>query len=370
MSQLQKLHSQAGWRKKFAATLTATTFTLAGGFFAAGSTAQAADGSLPADPFGSSFGSSFGSEFGSSFDAALGSSAQPEERGFDLQSHRGGRGEWTEESAYAFEQSLKLDVTTLELDIVLAEDNTPLVWHDPSIQADKCSDTEPATPNDPEFPYVGKLVHELNWAQLQTLTCDKVLAGFPNAAPVDGNKLIQLQTVFDIAKPDPAVRFNIETKIEAEKREDSATPQEFVDTIVPIIQKNGAVDRSAIQSFDWRSLPLARAAAPGLDIVALYDETTWVPNSVWTGSVDYVAVDGDLVKAAQQLDVDVLSPNYRLVTKENVAKAQEAGLQVIPWTVNSEADINQIIDTGVDGLITDYPTRASKILKDRGITVA
>ena len=28
MSQLQKLHSQAGWRKKFAATLTATTFTL------------------------------------------------------------------------------------------------------------------------------------------------------------------------------------------------------------------------------------------------------------------------------------------------------------------------------------------------------
>lgn len=230
--------------------------------------------------------------------------------------------------------------------------------------------TETATANDPEFPYVGKLVHELNWAQLQTLTCDKVLAGFPDAASVDGNKLIQLQTVFDIAKADPAVRFNIETKIEAEKREDSATPQEFVDTIVPIIQKNGAVDRSAIQSFDWRTLPLARAAAPGLDIVALYDETTWVPNSVWTGSVDYAAVDGDLVKGAQQLDVDVLSPNYRLVTKENVAKAQEAGLQVIPWTVNSEADINQIIDTGVDGLITDYPTRASKILKDRGITVA
>ena len=76
------------------------------------------------------------------------------------------------------------------------------------------------------------------------------------------------------------------------------------------------------------------------------------------------------MKGAQQLDVDVLSPNYRLVTKENVAKAQESGLQVIPWTVNSEADINQIIDTGVDGLITDYPTRASKILKDRGITVA
>jgi glycerophosphoryl diester phosphodiesterase len=32
---------------------------------------------------------------------------------FDLQSHRGGRGEWTEESVAAFANSLKLGVTTL-----------------------------------------------------------------------------------------------------------------------------------------------------------------------------------------------------------------------------------------------------------------
>ena len=32
---------------------------------------------------------------------------------FDLQSHRGGRGEWTEESLAAFANSLKLGVSTL-----------------------------------------------------------------------------------------------------------------------------------------------------------------------------------------------------------------------------------------------------------------
>lgn len=289
---------------------------------------------------------------------------------FDLQSHRGGRGDWTEESAYAFEQSLKLDVTTLELDIVLAEDNTPVVWHDPKIQSDKCSDTQPATADDPEFPYVGKLVHELSWEQLRTLNCDKVLPGFPEAKPVEGNKLIQLQDVFNIAEADPRVRFNIETKIEAENREDSATPQEFVDAIVPVVEANGATSRTAIQSFDWRSLPLIRKAAPGIALVALYDETTWVADSPWTGDVSFTDTKGDILTAAKQLDVDVLSPKYTLVTKENVKRAQEAGFQVIPWTVNEKADLNRIIDAGVNGLITDYPTRAKGILKERGVEIA
>ena len=57
---------------------------------------------------------------------------------FDLQSHRGGRGEWTEESLAAFANSLKLGVTTLELDTHLTADGKVIVWHDDTIQADKC----------------------------------------------------------------------------------------------------------------------------------------------------------------------------------------------------------------------------------------
>lgn len=62
---------------------------------------------------------------------------------FDLQSHRFGRGEWTEESALGLVESQKLDVTTLEFDIVISADGVPVVWHDPVIQADKCTDTSP-----------------------------------------------------------------------------------------------------------------------------------------------------------------------------------------------------------------------------------
>ena len=90
---------------------------------------------------------------------------------FDLQSHRGGRGEWTEESLAAFANSLKLGVTTLELDTHLTSDGKVIVWHDDTIQADKCVDTAPAAPGDAAFPYVGDRVAELSLAQVKTLDC-------------------------------------------------------------------------------------------------------------------------------------------------------------------------------------------------------
>ncbi|HET9891332.1 MAG TPA: glycerophosphodiester phosphodiesterase family protein, partial [Mycobacterium sp.] len=101
--------------------------------------------------------------------------AQPP--GFDLQAHRGGRGEATEESLRAFAKAIELGVSTLELDIVLTKDGQPLVWHDPTIQPDKCDDTGPAFAGDPAYPYVGKPVHELTLAQIGTLDCGKRLAG-------------------------------------------------------------------------------------------------------------------------------------------------------------------------------------------------
>lgn len=340
------------WRKTAAAAVAAIVSLGSAG------TAVAAQGSIA----GSSF--SFGSSIAGS------SKPQPKEpQGFDLQSHRGGRGEYTEQSRKAFEESVKMGVSTLELDIVMAEDGTPVVWHDPEIQADKCTDTKPATENDPEFPYVGKLVYELNWKQLQTLNCNKVLKDFPDANAEEENKLLQLQDVFDIAATDPQMRFNIETKIEAEEREKSAEPQEFVDAILPVVRDNKATSRTTIQSFDWRSLPLVREAQPDISLALLYDATTWKSGSQWIGEVDYDKVGGDVNKAATQLGAEFLSPHYKLVTPESVASAHEAGLQVLPWTVNEKPDMQAVVDAKVDGLITDYPTRGMEVLKENKLQV-
>ncbi|MGI0540818.1 glycerophosphodiester phosphodiesterase [Corynebacterium aquatimens] len=304
---------------------------------------------------------------------------------FDFEAHRGGRGEWTEESKKAFETALELNATTLELDVVITKDGVPAVWHDPKVQDDKCTDTKPATENDPQFPYVGKLMHELTWDQIQTLDCDlKLSEDFPEQEPVKGNKILQLSDVFEIAKSEHDVYFNIETKIEAEERENSAEPQEFVDAILAAAEEAGTTDRIMIQSFDWRSLPLVREKNPNIPLVALYDETTWVEDSKWIGDIDYKDVDGDVIEAVKKLGAEVISPGFAVpyeakagdddynptATREYITKAHEAGIRVVPWTINDPDTMEEQLDAGVDGIITDYPTRLKKILDERGINYA
>lgn len=286
---------------------------------------------------------------------------------FDLQAHRGGRGETTEESLRAFAKAIELGVTTLELDIVLSRDGRPMVWHDPVIQADKCADTAAAFPGDPQFPYVGKLVHELGFDQLRTLDCGKLLAAYPDAEVVPNNRIATLDEVFSLADSlHSGVRYNIETKIEAEEPQKSAPPQQFVDAILSVVRAAGKTDTVEIQSFDWRTLPMVRAAEPAIPLVALWDETTFVPGSPWLNGVD-PAVVPDPIAAATMVGANILSPAYALVDAAFVERAHAQGLRVIPWTVNDADAMRAQVDAGVDGIITDYPTRLRGVMKELGM---
>lgn len=299
--------------------------------------------------------------------------------GFDLQSHRFGRGEWIESSREGLEKSLEMGVTTLEFDIELSADGVPVVWHDTSIDAEKCQDTKPVTEDDPQFPYVGKLLHDLTFEQISTLNCNKNLDDFPDAAPQDDNRLLQLSEVFEIAADYPDVHFNIETKLEPEHREQTASPQEFVDAIMDEVEDAGVADRTMIQSFDWASLPLVRERDSEIPLVLLWDETTWKSGSAWIGDVDYDAVDGDIVEAAKQLGVQVLSPGHAVpygqtprdddyhpvATPELISRAHKAGMAVVPWTVNDEDTMREQIAAGVDGFITDYPSMGQAVVREK-----
>ncbi|AFC46848.1 glycerophosphoryl diester phosphodiesterase family protein [Mycobacterium intracellulare MOTT-02] len=266
---------------------------------------------------------------------------------FDLQAHRGGRGEATEQSLRAFARSLELGVSTLELDVVLTRDRQPLVWHDPTIAAEKCADTAPAFAGDPQYPYVGKLVHDLTLAQIRTLDCGRRLDDFPNAEVVPGNRIATLPQVFALADSyrADAVRYNIETKVDADEPE----PQEFVDVILAAVRAAGKVERVDIQSFDWRTLPLVHRAEPSIPLVALYDEQA----------------PADPLIGALTVGADAVSPDYRLVAgKPYVDRAHALGLKVIPWTVDDVDAMRRQIGYGVDGIITDYPTALRGVLAE------
>jgi len=271
-----------------------------------------------------------------------GSPVAAQSAGFDLQAHRGGRGETTEGSLRAFAKSIRAGGTTLELDIVLTRDAQPLVWHDRVIEPAKCADTGPLVAADPDYPYVGKRVADLSLAQLRTLDCGQPLPEFPEAEVVRGNVIATLPEVFALAGH-ADVRYNIETKVDGDNQ------RQIVTVILATVRAGGKLDAVEIQSFDWRTLSLVRAAEPAIPLVALWDRGP------------------DPIAGAVAIGAEVVSPEHRIVDRAFVERAHAAGLRVVPWTVNDADAMREQIAAGVDGFITDYPSRAREVLAECGI---
>ena len=57
---------------------------------------------------------------------------------------------------------------------------------------------------------------------------------------------------------------------------------------------------------------------------------------------------------------DIYSPAYQLVKQETVAACKAQGMKLVPWTVNTAAEVEQMVKLGVDGIITDYPDLLTK----------
>jgi glycerophosphoryl diester phosphodiesterase len=62
-----------------------------------------------------------------------------------------------------------------------------------------------------------------------------------------------------------------------------------------------------------------------------------------------------------------MSPRHSLVTAEMVAEAHAAGLDVIPYTVDDPGVMRDLIESGVDGLITNRPDVLRAVLSELGL---
>jgi glycerophosphoryl diester phosphodiesterase len=304
----------------------------------------------------------------------------------DIQAHRGGLGLVTENTLEAFANALELGVTTLELDIQITEDQYAVVTHDRQVSDLKCDDTAPAFPGDPEFPYVGKYIKDLTLEQVWTLDCGQPLPDFPDQEVVEGARIPLLSEVLALVNCYKAnqVWLNIETKVEAGAPEETAPREQFVEITAREVREARLLNRVTIQSFDFGALILMSEVEPRLPLVAL-DNRDFLQigedgMSPWLGGYDIDDFEGSVVNLAAFIGADALSPvhghpqngkvtdpDYEpYTTPDLVAEAHDAGLAVIPWTIDDPATMASLLDAGVDGIITNYPDRLRDLLAERG----
>ncbi|KAK2737004.1 hypothetical protein FQN55_001336 [Onygenales sp. PD_40] len=299
-------------------------------------------------------------------------------RHLDVYSHRGGMGLRTESSLWSFAYGLETGADYLEMDIVFTKDGIPVVWHDHSIDGDKCTGE-----------FVGQFVVDLSLAEIKTLNCNKQLTKIHPQQEVHADTKIQtLEEVLDLIDcyGDKKVRLNIETKLRPTTPNETWPPEKYIDDIIPILERRGYASRSIIQSFDWRTLIGIHKRWPKIPISALLDQGNSKPADdgtyPWLGGVNLDDFDGDWVAAAKSIGNSVLSashggpkgctvntPGYEpWTTKEVVDRAHKLGMTFVSGTLDDEVTMEKLINDGVDGIITNYPQRLMWVAGDMGVS--
>ena len=178
-----------------------------------------------------------------------------------------------------------------------------------------------------------------------------------------------LTEVLDLAQTSGGeVRLNIELKLETVPGR-TAPREEFVRGVVPLLVEAGMVGRTTIESFDWGALMQVHRAEPGLGVVALTDGRHFGgpgESASWSGGLEVPDIVG-YVAAAATFGAVAISPEHTLVTAELVGAAHRAGQRVIPWTVDDPTTLRALIAMGVDGVITNRPDVARRVLAAAGL---
>lgn len=60
-----------------------------------------------------------------------------------------------------------------------------------------------------------------------------------------------------------------------------------------------------------------------------------------------------------------LGPQHELVNRDLIEAAHRVGMRVVPWTVNDANRMAELIELGVDGVVTDFPSLAHALLVSR-----
>ena len=294
---------------------------------------------------------------------------------FDLQGHRGARGLAPENTIAGFAKALAIGVHTLETDIAISRDGVLLISHDPSLNPDITRG-----PDGQFLAARGPVIFHAPWAELQRYDVGRLKPGtryagqYPDQQPVDGARLPALAELFALVKRagDPKLRLALETKLNPLAPDDTAAPEPFARALVAAVRDAGLATRTSILSFDWRTLQVIQREAPEIPTVYLTARQRWLDNvgrgpaTPWTAGLA-LADHGSVPKMIRAAGGKVWSSFHGDLDAAQVKEAQALGLQVLAWTVNEPAQIEAMLDLGVDGIVSDRPDRVREAMARRGM---
>ena len=232
--------------------------------------------------------------------------------------HRGGAGDWPENTMPAFEHAVALGYRYVETDVHTTADGVLVAFHDDRL--DRVTDRTGA-------------IADLTWREVA-------------AAVVGGSERIPL--LEDILGSFPQVRVNIDPKADR-----------AVEPLAEVILRTGSVDRVCVGAFSDARLERLRTLVGDRLCSSLGPRGTAALIAASRG-----VPTGQLSAACAQ--VPVAAKGVPVTTPKLVAEAHDRGMQVHVWTIDEPWEMHRLLDLGVDGLITDRTDVLKDVLVSRG----
>lgn len=233
--------------------------------------------------------------------------------------HRGDSKVAPENTLPAFESAVKAGSDLVELDYVHTADGVPIVIHDDTL--DRTTDA------DLKWSAKKIRVDSKKLAELETLD-----AGSWFAPKFAGTKLPTLEQSLD------AIQKGSVTLIE--RKEGDAK------TCVDLLERKELVQDVVVQAFDWKYLKDCRALRKDLVLGAL-----------GSGKLTPERLDEIVASGA-----NAVGWQFLVLRKEQIDMIHERGLKAWAWTVDEPKAVEQLVEWGIDGIITNKPAEVKDLV--------
>jgi len=260
--------------------------------------------------------------------------------------HRGSRGTHPENTIPGFTEAVEAGADRIELDVVLSRDDVPVVFHDAFITDRVCTRPD-KTKVIASLPVRQLLASEITQYDCGSIPQEK----FPHQRMVPNTRIPTLRSVCEwVVGRKESFGLNIEIKVPTRGSSVSYEPKRITDRVLDILIGFDLMERAHLLSFNFGVHDYAKGVAKNLPRYYLFSS------------------EENFCELIQAEGGQIASPKFTLLSTEKIEWCIKNGIELVPYTVNDEADWKWFIDAGIKAIVTDYPRKLLRYLNQRSET--
>ncbi|WP_077357167.1 glycerophosphodiester phosphodiesterase [Virgibacillus halodenitrificans] len=232
----------------------------------------------------------------------------------EIASHRGDLKHAPENSMSSIRSAIRKGVDAVEVDVAMTKDGVIVLSHDLDLK---------------RVAGVSDKISNLTYEEIKQIDIGRLYG-----EEFIGERIPTLDEVLKVMQEN-------DTKLIIDLK--SAEPgRGFAEKIVKLVEKNDSDHLAYVQSFSYELLQDIRKRNETIKI----------------GQILFLSA-GNLSK----LDVDFYTIRESMLTERFIERAKKQNREVWVWTVNIKRNMKEVLKYDIDGIITDYPERAQRVLE-------